>query len=123
MGKQVSGPRTTGNTDKKLILTPGEELLIWRRRKGWNQTEAAEYFDCSVFKLKMAEYGKAKDFSYVKVPKIELMDYEKCVIYRRRAKKTQTKIAKLVGLGREWLRLQELGQVPCDRLLQHWEGG
>lgn len=112
--------RTTGNFDARL--TPGEELLIWRRRMDWNQIEAANYFGCSIFRYKLAEYDspKVKDFNYRKV-NITLRPYERCLIYRKRAKKTQHEIAEELGICRTWLQQQEAGEVPCDKLLQWWE--
>lgn len=112
-------PRATGNFDERL--TPGELLLIWRRRTGWNQLEAAQYYKVSIFHYKLAEYDKAKDFPYNKKIQITLRPYEKCLLYRKRSKKSQSEIASLLNIGRYWLRLQETGKIPCTKLLEFWE--
>ncbi len=112
--------RITGNLDKEL--TPCEILLLWRRRLDWNQEDAAKYFGVSLFNYKLAEYGKAKSFNYPKLSHpMSLSPWEKCLIYRKRSGKTQKEIATKIGVGRYWLRLQEMGTVPCQKLLNFWE--
>lgn len=87
---------------------------------GWNQTQAANYFKVSLFKFKLAEYDKAPDFKYKKL-KFTLRPEEKCLLYRKRSKKSQSQIAKELDIGRYWLRLQETGIVSPEKLLQYWE--
>lgn len=118
MGK-IERLRIKRNFNEKL--TPGETLLIWRRRMEWTQAEAANYYGVSIFRLKLAEYDKAKDFPYKNNLKITLRPNEKCLLYRKRAKLTQPQVATEFGIGRYWLRLQETGKVPCARLLSWWE--
>lgn len=117
------GTKTKRRRIKKLALTPGENLLLWRRRLNWNQSTAAKYFNCSLFTYKMAEYDKAKNFKYGKANLDELHPWERCLIYRKRSRLSQPTIAKKIGIGRYWLRLQEKGTVPCARLLEFWEHG
>jgi DNA-binding XRE family transcriptional regulator len=102
-------------------LTPGEKLLVWRRRKGWDQTRAAKHYKVSIFTLKLAEYGKAKNFPYKPDLEILLEDHEKCFIYRKRSKKTQPQLAREYGCGKFWIQLQEHGKVDCSKLLKWWE--
>lgn len=120
MEDKVKRLRVAANFDGSL--SPGETLLLWRRRMGWNQLEAATHFKVSIFTLKLAEYDKARNFKYRKNIKIALRDYEKCLIHRKRSGLTQEEVAKQVGVGRYWLRLQEKGDVPCKKLLEFWEG-
>jgi DNA-binding XRE family transcriptional regulator len=47
--------------------------------------------------------------------------HERCLIMRRRCKKTQTTVAKELGCSRYWLNQMELGKVSCDTLLWYWE--
>lgn len=119
MGTKIKRSGVARDTDKQL--SNGEKLLIWRRRMGWNQAEASCYFNCSIFRYKLAEYDQAKDFKYNDKLKITLKPFEKCLIYRKRSGKTQIEIARKLDMGRFWLRLQETGEVPCDKLLSYWE--
>lgn len=119
MDTKTKQRRVTRNFDERL--SPGEALLVWRRRMGWNQIEAAEHFGVSLFKYKLAEYDKAEDFPYRSNLKITLKPHEKCLLYRKRSGKTQPEAAHDFGMGRFWLRLQEKGEIACDRLLAHWE--
>lgn len=120
MGQETKRRRVTNNFDERL--SPGEALLLWRRRQGWNQAKAAKHFKVSLFTLKLAEYDRMPYFKYdLEQQSIKLNPNERCLIYRKRAKKTQVQVAKEIGCGREWLRLQEKGRVPCDSLLKYWE--
>lgn len=89
---------------------------------GWNQLEAADHHNVSLFKYKLAEYDKTKDFLYKQL-KFNLEPYEKCLLFRKRSGKTQSEVSTAMGCGRFWLRLQETGKVPCDKLLDFWETG
>lgn len=101
-------------------LTQGEKLVLWRRRKNWDQVKAAKYYKVSYFRYKLCEYDRASiDVSHIDLG--SLQDHEKCLIYRKRSGKIQTQIAKEFGIGREWLRMQEQGTVPCSKLLTWWE--
>lgn len=111
--------RAKGNFNEKLTL--GETLFIWRRRKNWTQLQAAKYYNVSYFRYSLAEYDKVPNFPMKKTIIGQLQDNERCVLYRRRMGKTQSEIASKVGIGKLWLRLQELGQVPCGKLLNWWE--
>ncbi len=123
--KQAKRSGVTRNFNKEIILSPEEKLLIWRRREDWNQNQAAQHYGLSVFNYKLLEYGKLKkkNVEYKKVILGNLSPKERCLIYRRRAKKTQKQIAKALGCSREWIRQQESGEVSCDNLLRWWEGG
>lgn len=120
MGSKIKRPRTTGNSNFKL--TSGEKLLIWRRRMDWNQAEAAGHFGVSIFAYVLAEYDNKPDFPYKKNVVITLRDNEKCLIHRRRNEMTQYEVADEMGICRNWVRLQEMGTVSCDKLLQFWNG-
>lgn len=121
MGTKVSGLRTTSHFDERL--SPGETLLIWRRRMGWTQIMAANSFGVSIFKQKLAEYDapSAVDFPYKRL-KFKLTAYEKCLLYRKRAKRTQSSVAQALGVSRNWLRMMETGEVDASPLLKYWNG-
>ena len=107
--------------DISETLTNGEILMLWRRRRGWNQIDSANYHGVSIFKLKLAEYDKSKDFKYRNFKLGQLSPHEKCLIYRKRNGITQTQLCQILECSREWLRLQESGIVSCSKLLAFWE--
>lgn len=120
MENKTKRQRTSGNFDERL--SPCEQLLIIRRRNGWNQGDAAAHYKVSLFTYKMAEYGKLETLKTARrVLYLSLSDSEKCLIYRKRSGLSQKVAAAKMGIGREWFRLQELGKVPCGKLLAWWE--
>lgn len=121
MEKKTQSKRITELDSTEIILAPHEALVLWRRRKHWNQSIAASYYKVPVFVYKMTEYGKQVGFKLPKNKLKKIEDNEKCFIYRRRCGNTQEEIAKLVGCGKYWIQLQELGKVPCHKLLKFWE--
>lgn len=120
MDKEIKSSRITKYPIGEIVLTPQEMLLLWRRRKQWNQKKAAEHYNVPYVTYNFAESGKAKNFKYKKMNLLPLKDHEKCFILRRRAGKTQEEIATQIGCGVYWLRLQELGKVKAPKLVAHW---
>ena len=123
MGKEIKVGRAKSNINKRIAfsLSDYENLLLWRRRLDWKQMDAAAHFGVSVFIYKRIELGTAK-FPEWKIPKIpKITDYEKCLLWRRRANRTQTQIAVSIGCSKYWIYLQELGKVPCVQLYEYWD--
>ena len=127
MGKSTQRSGIKKLTDE-LKLKQHESLLIFRRRKGWNQGEMAQKLGVSHHEYKLLEYGltsiaftipaNSKYVSWVNIA--ELLPHEKCLIYRKRAKISQAEVAKEMGISRTWLRMQETGEVDCAPLLRFW---
>lgn len=121
MEKQIKRRGTKRTFDEQLTL--GENLLIWRRRLNWNQSQAAKHFKISIFFYKLAEYDKSRnDFKYPKF-KHSLNPWEKCVLWRRRSGKGQKEIAAELHISRNWLNQMETGKIDCTRLLEWWSNG
>ena len=121
MAKETKSNRTAKySKTEELVLTPSEKLVLWRRRKEWNQKTAAAFYLVPLFTYKFAEMGKSKDFKFKKIELNTLEPHEKCFIWRRRSKKTQEEIAREMGRGRYWVRLQELGRVSSKELFNYW---
>lgn len=100
-------------------LTPGETLLVLRRRMQFNQHEAAAAFGVSharysLWERDLAEPTARLDFDL-------LMPHERCMLYRRRAGYTQARVAQELGRCRWWVNQMEQGYVPCDELIDYWE--
>jgi predicted XRE-type DNA-binding protein len=121
MATKINRSRASRISDKQLKLFPHETLLIWRKRHELNQSQAAKEFRCSLFQFKLAEYGKPMEGFFYPREILKLAPHEKCLIYRKRAKLKQSEVAKKLGICRDWLRQQESGKIPCDKLLAHWE--
>lgn len=99
--------------------TPGEALLIWRRRNDWNQVQAAEKLGVHVDRYREWETDKLADAP--RKPYGHLKVHETCFLLRRRAQMTQRALAKLLGCTRLWVIRMEEGTAPSERLKLYWK--
>lgn len=103
------------------VLERHEKFLIKRRRLKKTQQESADHFGLTRNNYVMLERG-TKDFPHIPEPKIMfLLDYERCMLYRRRCGWTQEKLSAESGLSRNWIRQMECGLVSCEQLIWFWE--
>jgi transcriptional regulator with XRE-family HTH domain len=101
-------------------LSKGERLLIQRRRRKQSQSEAAKRLGVSYSRYSQWERDLFMEGSpSVKVEPLKA--HECCLLYRRRAKFTQERVAKDMGVCRWWLNQMERGAAPCDELIGYWE--
>lgn len=104
----------------KLEISLAESLLLWRRRVGRNQVEAAAYFGATVDHYRSWEAGEHPS----KPPRLALgalRPYETCYLLRRRRGVTQESLAKAIGCTRLWVIRMEDGSAPCNRLVAYWK--
>lgn len=102
-------------------LTAGERLFILRRRDGLSQTVEAGRQGVTRFIYGAWELDRNIPYDLV-IPIIEKLEpHERCVLYRRRAGKTQDAIAMDMDMSRYWVNLMENGRAPSDDLLWYWE--
>lgn len=104
---------------KTVTPTKGESLFIWRRRKGLNQVDAAAEFNTSSDTYREWEAGR-RTHDLPRQHLGQLKPHEVCVLMRRREKLTQLQLATAMGVTRLWINRMETGQVPLDRLRDHW---
>lgn len=103
-----------------LILTPGERLLLLRRRLGLSQVERAECFGVTLYGYRAWEAGTKQPPARV-VPKFDkLHDYEACYVLRRRRGLALQDLATQLGMTSNWLCEIEHGRQPATKLLAHW---
>lgn len=100
-------------------LTRGEALLLDRRRRGETQVAAGRRWNVPHSRYSLWERDLADDAPTVKIDQVE--PHERCLLYRRRAKFTQARVARELGVCRWWLNQMERGVVPCDDLIWYWE--
>lgn len=103
----------------KVTPTKGESLIIWRRRKGFNQVQAAAEFEVHPDRYRDWEADKRLEHQ----PRQHLgplKPHEVCYLLRRRENKTQREVAQAIGLTRLWLIKMELGEANPERLLEYW---
>lgn len=96
-------------------LSPGERLLIWRKRAGMSQHKMAEWHGMS-----RTHYGKIERDQVEHILMVSLgliLPHEEAMILRRRAGETQKQVAERIGMSRHWVSKMETGQTDCDRLL------
>lgn len=99
-------------------LTTAETLLIDRRRRKENQHEAAARlgvpFRTYVRWEREGAGGSAPDVG-------DLADHECCLLYRRRTGFTRERVARELGVSKQWVTMMEHGEAPCGRLIEYWE--
>lgn len=118
MGKTLKRPGTA----KSIKLTLGETLLLFRKDAEMNQFELALELGLTLHEYKLREYDKVVDkkLSTKFKNNVKLRPHEKCLVHRKRAGLSQAQVAKEMGISRQWMREQETGKIPCDKLLAYW---
>ncbi len=102
-----------------FLTSNPESLVVWRRRKEYNQTQAAAEFGVHVDRYRAWEAGRGEP-----IPRRllgQLRTHEKCFLMRRRRGLTQKALARLMGCTRLWVIQMEDGKAPADRLKQYWK--
>lgn len=104
-----------------LTPTAGELLLLDRRRRGYNQVEAAAMYGVRPDRYRDWEADRRttdQPKPRSRVGRLTLR--EQCFLLRRRAGKTQRELAEEIGLTRVWVHKMEEGSAPVARLCQFW---
>jgi DNA-binding XRE family transcriptional regulator len=104
---------------KTSDLTPGEKLVIQRRRDGTSQVKAAKKAKVSLFVYRQWEQDVEKPTTVPKVGKLE--DHEQCYVMRRRAGWTAQELADELEVCRWWLCQMERGQQDTQPLVDFWQ--
>lgn len=99
-------------------ITPGERLLIERRRSFQTQAEAARYYGLSEWCYRQCESDKSNALPLTPIGRLQA--HESCMLMRRRAGMKRTELAIEVGISGWWLTRMERGQIPADRLVSYW---
>lgn len=101
-------------------LSIGEHLLIWRRRYGMTQPEAASFLAIGLNSYKKIERQDTK-CRLTEMPYLgDLYSYEICFILRRRSGLTIPKCAEQAGISRYWYNLMEQGKASPETLIRYW---
>jgi transcriptional regulator with XRE-family HTH domain len=114
----------TIDTLRRPPLTPGERLLVARRRRHWSQPQAAHHLGVSRDQYQDWESGKFEIPSAAAQCAISidhLRDYEVCMLLRRRLGITELEMGRMVGLSRQWVSMIERGAAPAATLVAYWE--
>ena len=99
-------------------LSDAETLVIKRRRRGENQTDAAQRYNTNYTAYSKWERGLNECPKREIIRKLE--NHELCFLYRRRKNVTQASVADELNVCRYWLNQMERGEKPCSALLQYW---
>lgn len=101
-------------------LTIGEKLLIWRRREGYTQRQAAAVLAMGITAYSQIERQDTK-CHLNNMPHLgDLYSFEICFILRRRSGWTIPMCAEQAGVSRYWYNLMEQGKVSPDRMIEYW---
>lgn len=100
-------------------LSRGERLVIYRRREGLSQAQAAKRYKVGRKLYARWERDEADDGPDVFIG--SLYTHERAYLSRRRADVSRQQVADSIGVSAFWVTLMERGKKPCDRLLEFWE--
>lgn len=103
-----------------LQLSRSERLLIWRRRSGLRQEEAAAQHGVSHRRYGRWERGVEEPEADKSVGLLDV--YEKLFILRRREGVSQQEIANDLGCTRAWVQMMETGESSSEQLQNYWKG-
>lgn len=106
------------STGDKIELTRGDRLCIERRRLGETQRQAARRWGVTYHQYSAWECD-AEPGPAVKIGSVR--PHERALVYRRRAKMTQAKVAADLGVCVFTLRKMEQGERDPTDLLAYWE--
>ena len=98
-------------------LDSGERMLIYRRRHGQSQREAADEYGVSFYRYRQMEAG---DVPCRPPPLGTLQDHERFFICRKRSGLSVREMAKRLGVSGFWVSQMELGRAPIKRLARYW---
>lgn len=104
---------------EELELTRSERVLVWRRRSGLGQKEAALEHGVSHRRWGRWERG-------LEEPKIDkevgrLAVFEQLLVLRKRRKVSQQSVAEALGCTRAWVQMMETGQSSSEQLQVYWK--
>lgn len=113
-----------------FVMRNYEKLIIDRRRRGENQTQASRRWGVSQTTYALWERNKHnsipetmlyEDHLQLELPTQAATLSEECYLKRRRAGLTQGLLAKKVGYSEEWLKRMERGEVNITPLVAYWK--
>lgn len=102
-------------------LTPGERLILDRRREGMTKAATAEAYGVTLYRYDQWESGTWSE----EIPKPSLgrlAEHESCHVQRLRAGVSMADFAKEIGTSAWWVTRMEAGTAPVARLLEYWSG-
>lgn len=103
-----------------VALTEGERLLIERRRKEENQSQAAKRYGVRFDTYSWWERDlRSQDVPHAEVGK--LTRGETCYILRRRAGLTRKQVAEGIGVSSFWITQMEKEKTKSNRLGKYWD--
>ena len=101
-------------------LSPGQKLLIYRRRLGETQEEAASRLGMPESSYCCAELDRAHGWK-IATPRLGgLREHEKCLVFRLLHGMSQQEVADAIDRSRYWLGRMERGEVNSATLCRYW---
>ena len=106
-------------------LTKAEKMVVARKRLKQSQRQRSEILGVPFGRYRQWESGVENLLEDFKCPdtsikESDLYEYEICMLKRRRAGLTQSKIARLLGVTAVWVRKMEAGDGNVKRLKEYW---
>lgn len=102
-----------------LSPTPGERLILWRRRKNFTQRQAAKIFEISPHIVSMWEQGTKHNAPYIELYVIR--EYERCFLVRYRNQLPIKVMATTLGVSSILFSRWERGIGRFEKLIDYYE--
>ena len=102
-----------------LQLSKSEKLLIWRRRSGLTQAQAAQ--EHQVSHRRWGRWERGDEEPTVDKDITTLAVHEHLLIVRRRSNISQEEVARDLGCTRAWVQMMEAGLNGCEQLVRYWK--
>lgn len=102
-----------------LQLSKSEKLLIWRRRSGLTQAEAAQ--EHGVSHRRWGRWERGDEEPAVDKEITTLAVHEQLLLLRRRNNVSQGEVARDLGCTRAWVQMMEAGVNGCEQLVRYWK--
>lgn len=106
-----------------LAPSLGERLLILRNREQLSQRAMAKRHHCTLtyYSKIERELEPGRDVFPAPPPVGRLAQHERCLLMRRRSRRTQLDVATALGRCRYWIVRVEAGLEDCTELANYWE--
>lgn len=108
---------------KTDMLTYGERLVLWRRRRDFSQRQAARHWRTTRYRYRAWETddnGSETGPLPPRAPLGKLRVHEACFIMRRRSRLSVRALARRLSVTPTWITRMERGDAAPDTLIEHW---
>lgn len=102
-----------------IVPNPAERLILWRKRNGYNQKDAAKIFEVTIRTLVLWEQVKKFNVPYVEL--YVIYPWERCFILRHRNGLSLRAMASTLNVTKNSIVRWEQGTHKWGKLADYYE--